>query len=134
MYNGFTPLIDAANGNKLEEHHIFPKNSKLGKAISEKYENHKYNDIINNIANITLITKETNNKRISSRLPSDYISDFENQYREAGKYEEFIEIMDSQFISKEMVGMLKEDKFEEFILARTELLRKEIEELCSIKN
>jgi hypothetical protein len=67
-------------------------------------------------------------------LPSDYIADFENQYINANKYNEFIEIMDSQFISKEMIEMLKEDKFEEFMLARTTLLYQQIEELCSIKN
>ena len=134
LYNGFIPLVDVANENKLEEHYIFPKNSELGKNISTKYEKHKYDDIINNIANITLITKETNNKRIGSRLPSDYISDFENQYKEANKYDEFLEIMDSQFISLEMIEMLKKDKFEEFIVAHSELLRQEIEELCSVKD
>ncbi|KJJ39873.1 DUF262 domain-containing protein [Aequorivita vladivostokensis] len=134
FYNGFTPLKDVTNENKLEEHHIFPKKSELGKNISSKYEKHKYDDIINNIANIALITNETNNKRISSRLPSDYITDFENQYIEANKYDEFLEIMDSQFISKEMIEMLKKDQFEEFMIARTTLLYQQIEELCSIKN
>lgn len=133
FYNGFIPLKDVINENKLEEHHIFPKRSPLGKEIAKQYENHKYDDIINNIANIALITKETNNKRIGSKLPSVYISEFERQYKEANKYGEFIEIMESQFITPAMIELLKNDNFDEFIVARTKLIHQKIEELCKIK-
>ena len=133
FYNGITPLKDEINENKLEEHHIFPKRSSLSKDLMKKYENHRYNDIINNIANIALITKETNNKRIGSKLPSVYISEFEKEYKEAKKYGEFIEIMQSQFISPDMVELLKKDDFEGFIVERTKLLYEHIEELCKIK-
>lgn len=133
FYNGFIPLKDVINENKLEEHHIFPKRSSLGKEISKRYENHKYDDIINNIANVALITKETNNKWIGSKLPSIYISDFEKEYKEANKYGEFIEIMESQFITPDMIELLKKDDFDEFIIARTKLLHQKIEELCKIK-
>ena len=132
FYNGVNPVKTGAISNRLEEHHIFPKNSSLGKIINENYKNHRYNDIINNVANIALITKETNNKRIKNKLPSVYFLEFENEYKKIGKYEDFIQIMDSQFISIEMIALLKEDKFEEFILARTKLLYQQIEKLSDI--
>jgi hypothetical protein len=132
FYNGLVAVKSGASAHRLEEHHIFPKNSSLGKEMAEKYKDHRYNDIINNVANISLITKETNNKRISNKLPSVYIADFEQQYKDANKYEEFLSIMASQFISPNMIEMLKKDEFENFIIARTTLLYKQIEKLCKI--
>lgn len=132
FYNGLAPSKSGATAHKLEEHHIFPKNSSLGKEITKKYKDHRYNDIINNVANMSLITKETNNKRIKNKKPSEYILDFENQYKKEGKYEDFLNIMSSQFISPNMIEMLKKDEFENFIIARTKLLHKQIETLCSI--
>tara|TARA_B110000046_G_C13024273_1_gene412961 strand:- start:5537 stop:7375 length:1839 start_codon:yes stop_codon:yes gene_type:complete len=132
FYNGLVAVKSGASAHRLEEHHIFPKNSTLGKEMAEKYKDHRYNDIINNVANISLITKETNNKRISNKLPSVYIADFEQHYKDANKYEEFLSIMASQFISPNMIEMLKKDEFENFIIARTTLLYKQIEKLCKI--
>ena len=132
FYNGLVAVKSGASAHRLEEHHIFPKNSTLGKEMAEKFKDHRYNDIINNVANISLITKETNNKRISTKLPSIYIADFEQQYKDANKYEEFLSIMASQFISPNMIEMLKKDEFENFIIARTTLLYKQIEKLCKI--
>jgi hypothetical protein len=132
FYNGLVAVKSGASAHRLEEHHIFPKNSALGKEITEKYKDHNYSDIINNIANISLLTKVTNNKYISNKLPSVYITDFEQQYKEAGKYEDFLAIMQSQFISPNMIEMLKKDDFENFILERTTLLVAQIEKLCKI--
>ena len=75
FYFGIQPNRGVAGKNKLEEHHIFPKKSVLGKNIVKQFENHKYEDVINNIANIALITKETNNNKIGSKLPSEYMKD-----------------------------------------------------------
>ncbi|HTM92015.1 MAG TPA: DUF1524 domain-containing protein [Flavisolibacter sp.] len=133
FYNGLVAVKSGASAHRLEEHHIFPKNSSLGKTITEKYKDHRYSDIINNVANISLITKETNNKRIKNKPPSEYISDFEQKYKDAGKYEEFLSIMKSQFILPNMIEMLKKDEFENFVLARTTLLYKQIEWLCKIE-
>lgn len=132
FYNGLVAVKSGASAHRLEEHHIFPKNSTLGKKITEKYKDHNYSDIINNIANISLLTKVTNNKYISNKLPSTYITDFEQQYKKAGKYEDFLAIMHSQFITPNMIEMLKNDEFENFILARTALLVNQIETLCKI--
>ena len=132
FYNGLVAVKSGAAAHRLEEHHIFPKNSVLGKTITAKYKDHRYSDIINNVANISMLTKETNNKRIKNKLPSVYITDFENQYKNEGKYEEFLNIMESQFISPDMIEMLKKDQFEEFIIARTIQLLQQIESLCKV--
>ena len=131
FYNGLIATKSGASAYRLEEHHIFPKKSSLGKSIAEKYKDHRYSDIINNIANISLITKETNNKRIKNKPPSEYINTFQKEYKQANKDNEFIEIMESQFISKEMIELLKKDDFDNFIIARTKILYKHIEELCN---
>ncbi|WP_327018848.1 DUF262 domain-containing protein [Croceibacter atlanticus] len=131
FYFGIQPNRGVAGKNKLEEHHIFPKKSVLGKNIVQQFENHKYEDVINNVANIALITKETNNNKIGSKLPSEYITDFENEYIEAGKRDVFIEIMASQFIDENMIELLKQDNFEAFIIERTKLLYNQVEKLCN---
>jgi len=130
FYFGLEPVKSGASAYLLEEHHIFPKNSTLGKSITSKYSNHKNSDIINNIANIALITKDTNNKRIKARNPSDYILQFEQEYKEQGKYGEFINIMESQFISPDMLELLKKDDFEDFIFQRTQVIYEQIFSLC----
>jgi len=131
FYFGIQPNRAIVGKNKLEEHHIFPKKSTLGKNIVKQFENHKYEDVINNVANIALITKETNNNKIGSKLPSEYITDFENEYIEAGKRDVFVEIMVSQFIDENMIDLLKNDDFEGFIIERTKLLHTQIEKLCN---
>jgi len=131
FYNGLSPIKAGSSKYLLEEHHIFPKNSIKGKEITKQYSNHRYNNIINNIANIALLTKDTNNKRIKSKLPSIYITEFEAEYKNEGKGDEFIQIMDSQFITPAMIEMLKVDDFEGFMVSRTKELCKQIELLCS---
>ena len=134
FYNGLEPIKSGASSYLLEEHHIFPKNSQLGKEITKKYSNHRYNDIINNIANIALLTKETNNKRIRAKHPSVYITEFEQAYKDAGKHDDFLQIMKSQFITPKMIELLKNDSFEDFIFARTQELYKQIEHLCKVSS
>jgi hypothetical protein len=133
FYSGLEPVKSGTSAHFLEEHHIFPKNSKVGKDIQVKYENHRYNDIINNIANIALLTKETNNARIKAKNPSQYILQFEKEYSDAGKQQEFIAIMQTQFITAAMIDLLKADDFEGFLKARTDEILKEINKLCDIK-
>ncbi len=130
--NSGIPVSDAdRSSDKLEEHHIFPQNSKIGKQISEKYRNDQDStNLMNNIANILLITKNTNNRIIKNKNPSEYITKFEAEYKKHSSIEEFYKIMKSQFINKEMIEMLKEDKFEEFVKARTQLIKERIKELC----
>jgi hypothetical protein len=130
FYNGIQPSRGAISNYELEEHHIFPDKSNVGKAIKGKYDNTVYEDIVNNIANIALITRETNNNRIKKKDPSKYIAEFENEYSTAGKTAEFKAIMHSQFINDSALAALKNDDFETFIFERTKELLNQIKTLC----
>lgn len=128
FYSGLDVKKDGTQSYSLEEHHIFPHNSSLGKDIKLRYKDYRF-DIINNVANIALLTKRTNNNRIKAKSPSDYILTFEKEYIEAGKGDEFKSIMYSQFIDDHMIELLKNDDFEGFIVGRTKLLYEKIKEL-----
>ncbi len=130
FYNGIQPSRGAVSNYELEEHHIFPDKSDIGKAIRAKFENTANEDILNNIANIALITRETNNNRIKKKDPSKYIVDFENEYSAVGKLSEFKDIMKSQFINDSALAALKNDDFETFIYERTKELLFQIKTLC----
>ncbi len=130
FYNGIEPIKSSVSKYELEEHHIFPDNSLAGKALKGKYQGTKYEDIVDNIANIALITRETNNNRIKKKNPSVYITEFENEYRAQGKEDEFKQIMASQFINSKAILALKNDDAETFMLERTKLLMSQIHKLC----
>lgn len=111
------------NKSKMELHHIFPENSVLWKEIRKRKDN-----IINNIANLTPLTKETNNKFINNKNPSVYIKDFRKEIWD----EKFNEYLKTHLISEEMVEMLENDDFDWFIEARTKLILEKIKELSNI--
>ncbi len=108
------------NKSKMELHHIFPDNSEIWKKIKKRW-----NNIINNIANLTPLTKETNNKFINNKNPSVYIADFRKEIWD----EKFNEYLKTHLISEEMVEMLENDDFDNFIKARTKLILEKINEL-----
>lgn len=121
FYSGVVPSKDGSKKIFLEEHHIFPKNSTVGKEISQKFT--AINDnIINNIANITLITKETNNKRLNDKNPSVYMKELLDEKIQNGQQEQFYQYLETHFITKDMVKDLLEDNFENFIIKRTALI------------
>lgn len=121
FYSGVVPSKDGSKKIFLEEHHIFPKNSIVGKEISQKFT--AINDnIINNIANIALITKETNNKRLNDKNPSVYMKELLDEKTQNGQQEQFYEYLETHFITKEMVDDLLQDDFENFIIKRTALI------------
>lgn len=131
FHSGFPPAKSGAAAYRLDEHHIFPTNSKVGKAIREKFADSRHADILNNVANIALLTQETNRKWVINQNPSVYIPAFEAAYQKEGKLDEFRSIMASQFITAEMLDLLKSDSFEEFMVARTTLLATHMETLCN---
>lgn len=110
------------NKSKMELHHIFPENSPIGKEIKKKWDN-----IINNIANLTPLTKETNNKFINNKNPSTYIKDFRKEIWD----EKFKEYLKTHLISDEMIEMLESDNFDWFIKARTKLIVEKIKEFTN---
>lgn len=128
---GIIPISSTSTTNKLNEHHIFPTKSDIGKKINKDYENSYYPNILNNIANIAYLTESTN-KRISNRNPSIYIKELEAEYIKEKKQIDFINIMKTQFINEEMIEDLKNDDFESFINKRTKLLLRRIDKLCEL--
>ena len=108
------------NKSKMELHHIFPENSIIWKEIRKKWDN-----LLNNIANLTPLTKETNNKFINNKNPSIYIKDFRKEIWN----EKFNEYLKTHLISEEMVEMLENDNFDWFIEARTKLILNKINNL-----
>lgn len=131
FYTGDIPRKNGTKKLTIEEHHIFPKNSEIAKVIEQKY-NSINDNIINNITNIVLITKETNNKRISNKNPSVYINEFLSAKKEENKEDEFYTYLESHFISKEMVAYLLQDNFEDFIIARTKMIYNYMMELTEV--
>lgn len=121
--------IDLNHTSKsLEHHHIFPLSSDFAKNYKNQNSDPDTN-LINNIANIALLTDETNNK-IRKKNPSVYIKELEEEYIRVNKKDKFDAIMHSQFIDDEMVEMLKNDQFEDFIKRRTTLIKDRIDQLC----
>ena len=129
--SGIEPSSISSSFNKLEEHHIFPVKSNIGKEIIRTSEATRYPDIINNIAKIAFITKETN-KKIQNKDPRKYIVEFENEYKRFGKMDEFRQIMLSQFITDDMIEDMKKNDFYSFIYKRTKLILERIKKLCSV--
>lgn len=110
------------NKSKMELHHIFPENSIIWKEIKKRGDN-----ILNNIANLTPLTKETNNKFINNKNPSVYIKDFRKEIWD----EKFNEYLKTHLISGKMVEMLENDDFDWFIKERTKLI---IDKIIEITN
>jgi hypothetical protein len=128
FYSGVIPTKEGSKKMSLEEHHIFPKNSTIGKEMAQKFISMNDN-IINNIANIALITKETNNKRLNDKNPSVYMRELLKEKIEDGQQELFYEHLETHFITKDMVEDLLKDDFENFIIKRTSLIYKYMHEL-----
>ncbi len=111
----------------LEDHHIFPRKFLESKNIKVE------KDIV---LNRTLILSSTN-KKISKKAPSTYIKEM---IRIHGHEEEVKKILEKHFINEEMFELLKSvredstsdeitEKFEQFIIMREKLIKKEIKKL-----
>jgi hypothetical protein len=113
----------------LEHHHVFPFKSDFAKNYRQQNIDPEKANLINNIANIVLLTDETN-KRIRKKNPSVYIKEMEAEYVKINKIADFKAIMLSQFIDDVSIQMLKNDQFDEFIIQRTNLIKANIKQLC----
>lgn len=116
----FTTLEDPVY-TSLEDHHIVPKSWGIKNGVYE----------INSILNRTPISDNTNKKVILDKLPNKYLSSvFEKNKDEASVHK----MLDSHFISKEILNLLlREDfgpsDFNEYILLRKKLIIDYIGEL-----
>jgi len=129
--SGIIPQKGTRTSTKINEHHIFPINSVVGKQISADCEQSDITNRINNIANICIIT-DTTNKSIQHSNPSKYIKEIMGEYKKLNKENEFINMMESQFINQKMIDYLLKDDFNNFIYDRTMLLNDEIKKLSDV--
>ncbi|MCB4791967.1 MAG: DUF262 domain-containing protein [Elusimicrobia bacterium] len=127
-FNGKTEinLVEyIGTSTKNNKHHIIPYNSKLAKVIREKYKNDKVaNAIINNIANICIISSEIN-QEIKKKDPKEYFKLYEN-------IPDFKSILKDHLIDEEMYNDLKNDRFEPFLIKRTQKILNLINKNCCI--
>ena len=108
--------------SSLDDHHIIPQNSKLGKKLGNK---------VNTILNRIPISEETNRNVFKVRLPNEYIKEILENARDKNRVYEMLE---SHFISKKIVEILLRDPFEvkdfeEFITEREKLIKEKVENL-----
>ena len=122
--------IELANyvgsNTKNNKHHIIPLNSTAGKNLRKKYGTKRGDFIINNIANIAIISSELN-KEISNKIPKKYFDKYENT-------PEFFEILKTHLIDEVMYDKLMNEEYEDFLVLRTEKILELITEKCSIDN
>jgi len=120
-------LADYMGANtKNNNHHIIPYNSKAAKSLRKKHGAEKANFMLNNIANISIISTELN-QEIKGKDPKDYFTKWE-------KNKDFKEILKKHLIDKEMLENLKKEEYETFLIKRTKKIIGIIKKICSINN
>ena len=93
---------------KLESHHIFPRSELYDVYDSGKADHRK---LVNEIANRAFVTGETN-KKISDKLPEEYLPEVLNRHPSA---------LESQYIP-ETPELWKLENYEDFLVRRRDLL------------
>ena len=103
---------------KINDHHIFPKQAKeLNPEKSKTFNNFK-----DFIVNRTLLLDETNNK-IKNKKPSQYIAEMIGKYENEEKVKS---ILQGHLITEKAFEYMKEDDFDNFIVEREEAIKKHI--------
>lgn len=110
------------NDTKINKHHIIPYNSAAGKQFRKQDPKGEF--IINNIANIALISADLN-KEISKKTPKEYFKLYESGPG-------FKDVLKRHLIDEEMYQDLKDEKYEDFLIARTKKILGLIEKKCAI--
>lgn len=103
---------------KINDHHIFPKNMKG--LYDEKSKT--FNDFKDSIVNRTLLFDETNGN-ISSKKPSQYI---EEMIKKHGDEDKVKLILQDHLISEKTYECLKENDFDNFIIEREKDIKNHI--------
>lgn len=120
-------LTDYVGSNtKNNKHHIIPYNSNAADSLRKKYEKEKANFMLDNIANISIISTELN-KHISGKDPKDYFKEYE-------KLPDFNEILTKHLITKDMYRDLLNENYENFLKKRTQKIIDFIIERCKVGN
>jgi len=111
--------------NKDNKHHIIPKNSSAAKKLKSLFEDEKEAEfVINNIANISLITAGSN-KEHGKKDPLSYLKDHEEDSN-------FYGTLETHLINKEMYEDLKNERYNEFLEKRTKMILKKINKFCKV--
>lgn len=103
---------------KINDHHIFPKQVKGLDSNKSK----TFNEFKDSIVNRTLLLDETNN-RIKSKRPSIYLTEMLNKY---GSENEVKLILQDHLINTNAFNYLKEDDFDNFVIEREKAIKKHL--------
>jgi len=106
------------SNEKINDHHIFPKQVKELDPERSK----TFKDIKDSIVNRTLLLDVTNN-RITNKKPSQYIADMINNF---GCEEKVRSIFKDHLISSKAYEYMKEDDFDNFIIEREKTIKQYI--------
>jgi len=106
------------SNEKINDHHIFPKQVKGLDPEKSK----TFNDIRDFVVNRTLLLDETNN-RIKSKKPSQYIAEMTDKY---GNDDEVKSIFTGHLITERAFEYMKEDHFDNFVIEREKAIKEHI--------
>ncbi|MEA3475101.1 MAG: hypothetical protein U9R23_01445, partial [Candidatus Cloacimonadota bacterium] len=106
------------SNEKINDHHIFPKQVKG--LDSEKTKT--FNDIRDSIVNRTLLLDETNN-RIKNKKPSQYIAEMIDK---CGSEDGVKLILQGHLINENAFEYMKEDDFDNFVIEREKAIKQHI--------
>lgn len=109
----------------IEEYHkdhLFPQSKK------DKYHAGKN---IDSILNMSWLTQHTNQSK-GAKDPKDYFKEFSKKFK--GNRQEYLEVLDSHYITKIAYESLISNDFEKFIAERENVLIEEIKKLLGVNN
>jgi hypothetical protein len=115
LSNDYTKISELSN-EKLEVHHIFPRNL-LAKVYGEKIGDMDVETAYDHVANITIISKDANN-RIKDKRPDNYLKDIDE------------EVIKTHYIPVEPF-LWKPENFLDFLKRRMEILLNELNQLLA---
>ena len=102
----------ASSRNQLDAHHIFPQ------ALLKK--DGKSSDEINDIANLTFLTEETN-KKIGKKPPAEYLPGVDD------------ELLKPHLIPMDR-GLWELERYQDFLAKRREMIVKEINRFLKVED
>ena len=109
---------------KNNKHHIIPYNSNAATKLRKKYGEDKANFMLNNIANIAIISSQLN-KEISGKDPKVYFQNYED-------LPNFGDILKKHLIDNKMYKDLINENYEKFLQKRTDKITSLIIDRCRI--
>lgn len=114
------------SNEKINDHHIFPKQVKgLDQETSKTFSETK-----DSIANRTLLLDETNN-RIKNKSPSQYIEELVGKHGDERKVRS---ILQRHFINEKAFEYMKEDHFDNFVIEREKAIKQHMISILGIEN